>query len=834
MTKLLCRTCIPLFLAGTLGATEKPLILADGGKTSYRIVKAVDASPSEARGAAELQFFLKEITGASFPVVTDADSPTGKLILLGQNKLTARLRPPVLFDKLGTEGFVLRTSGSNLVIADGRQRGTMYGVYTFLEKLGCRWVARDASRIPKTPALRVGPLDETGKPAFEYREIYIGEAFDKDWAARNKTNGQSAALDASTGGKIQYYPFVHSFYALVPPAKYFKEHPEYFSLVDGRRRSEKAQLCLTNPDVLRISTERVLGWMKEHPEATICSVSANDYGGQCECDNCRRIEREEGGAGSGPVVRFVNAIAELVEKQYPDRLVDTLAYSHTETAPTKTRPRQNVRVRMCPIGACNAHPYERCPHDAYIMKNLRAWSSMTSNIYIWHYNANFSHFLLPVPDFDELAADLPMYKRNGVVGMFMQGAYAPGSSDGPLRAYVLSRLLWDTGSDVSKAIQEFHEIYYGKAAAPMRAYFDLLHALVRFPPEGEGQHWWCCRAPSFSDAGLAKAKELYRQALAAADDDAVRRRVQTAEMSIRYLELRRQQQFVLRGTRYEPRGLEWLREQFPLFRDALPKTGIPQWGEDSRLEQYLKNFNDTLKSHGVVTLENDVLRLHLVPALNARVVSITDKRTRRELLNQPASVETNYPDRGGLSSAVYSDYVDGVIPPVTWVVDSSISGREVTLAGTAEDGIRLQRTIRLAEDGPRVATETVLHNDSGKPYTAILQSQFDADAGRMDDAAVEFRGRNQEAVNVRMIEPAAQPVGGETYLDARMPDGEWRVVNRASGLAICNSFPAPQAARCVLAWSAKNQHRVSLSVWSPKRTLAPGESMRLETSYELR
>ena len=88
-------------------------------------------------------------------------------------------------------------------------------------------------------------------------------ADDKDWAARNKTNGDHSELDDSTGGKVKYFPFVHSFYAMIPPEKHFKEHPEYFSLIDGKRRVERGQLCLTNPDVLRLGIEAVERWIRE-------------------------------------------------------------------------------------------------------------------------------------------------------------------------------------------------------------------------------------------------------------------------------------------------------------------------------------------------------------------------------------------------------------------------------------------------------------------------------------------------------------------------------------------------------------------------------------------
>ena len=341
--------------------------LVKNGRSSYAIVVAPDASPSERHGAEELQKFLEEMSGARLPITAE---PQPRMVLVGNSPALEKLSLKIPFADLGAEGFALKTAGPHIVIAGGRLRGSMYGVYTFLEKLGCRWLTPQVSRIPKMRTLVVRPLDEVQKPAFEYREPFFSEALDRDWAARNKTNGSYQRLDASVGGKVQYFPFVHSFDSLVPPGRYFKEHPEYFSLIDGQRREHGGQLCLTNPDVLRIAIESVEQWIDQHPGATIISVSQNDRYGWCECDRCRRVEEEEGGAHSGPLLRFVNAVAAEIEKKHPDKLIDTLAYQYTEDPPAKVRPRPNVRIRLCPIAACEAHPYQQCAYDAYFMKNL--------------------------------------------------------------------------------------------------------------------------------------------------------------------------------------------------------------------------------------------------------------------------------------------------------------------------------------------------------------------------------------------------------------------------------------------------------------------------------
>ncbi|MBI4890566.1 MAG: DUF4838 domain-containing protein [Acidobacteria bacterium] len=395
------------------------ITIVENGKSAYTIVTASKPTPSEQRAAQELQRFLEEMSGARLPIVPDTKSVPGPKLLVGDSAAVKRLGVALPLAELGPEGFVLRTKAANVIIAGGRQRGTMYAATAFLEHLGCRWFSTEVSVIPKRPTIRIDTLDVTEKPAFEYREPFFTEAFDKDWAARNRANGAHSKLDASTGGKLEYYPFVHSFYELLPPEKYFAAHPEYYSMIDGKRRFERGQLCLTNEHVLRIATERVEEWIKQHPEATIYSVSQNDWEGWCECDRCRQAEAEEGGKHIGPVLRFVNAVAERIEKRHPDKLIDTLAYWYTEEPPAQVRPRRNVRIRLCPIGICTSHSFGTCPRSAYFLKNLKAWSGITNQLYIWHYNTNFSHYLLPFPDFDELAADIPLYKERGVVGLFM-------------------------------------------------------------------------------------------------------------------------------------------------------------------------------------------------------------------------------------------------------------------------------------------------------------------------------------------------------------------------------------------------------------------------------
>ncbi|HEY3835503.1 MAG TPA: DUF4838 domain-containing protein [Bryobacteraceae bacterium] len=810
-------TRIAILLA-LLAAPTQALTLVDHGKSAYTIVIASQASPSEQHAAQELQRFLEEMSGARLPIATDAQPVAGNhLVLLGES---AKLN---LHRDFGPEEFLLRADGSKLIIAGGHQRGTLYGVYTFLDQLGCRWFTRDVSRIPKLPTIKIDALNEFHKPAFEYREPFFTEAWDKDWAARNRTNGDHTQLDASTGGKLQYYPFVHSFYQLLPPAKYFAQHPEYYSLIDGKRRTERAQLCLTNPDVLRLVTAQVETWIAEHPEATIFSVSQNDWEGWCECDRCRRVEQEEGGQHSGPLLRFVNAVAEEVGKRHPGKLIDTLAYWYTENPPLHVRPAPNVRIRLCPIGICVAHSFATCPRSAYFYRNLQAWSAITNQLYIWHYNTNFSHYQLPFPDFDELAADIPIYRKHGVVGLFLQGAYPPGGGgeNSELRAYVLARLLWDPSIDVNRTIDEFMATVYGPSAGAMRQYFDLLHAQVR-PPAA--RHLWIFNVPDYSDSFLRDAQAVFARAEAAAPDDATRKRVEKARLPVDYYQYLRDSAFDIHDGLYGPADLPSLIPQARALLARMRSFGIQSIHESQPLDKDERAVSD-LHDFPAFRMENTAWRVDVVPGLDGRVVRMIDKASGRDLLRELPPGERGMPNTGGQVVSAHDDYYAKAWD-VRWTVEDH-SAQQVRLTGTCPNGILLDRVLELTETG--LHTVTIANNKTSSPKPVALESHIDLAPADIDSALMSFQPLSGQAVNRRLIVAEEPPADKASWNGSDRPAREWRLVENRN--VVFARFPESLVGRSYANWTAKSRPGVSLGLWSPEKTLPPGQSLRLETDY---
>jgi len=533
------RFCLLLILFAISASARADVTLADKGRSRHRIVVAADAIPSERYAAEELQRCLERLSGVKLHIVTDAEKTTSHEILLGDNTHLRKLRTQIDFDKLGSEGFTLRTYRDHLIIAGGKPRGTLYGVYALLEeKLGVRWFTPELEVVPKMERVKLASLDETFVPPLHYREVYWREVMrDADFAARHRLNGNSYALkEKHGGGPAVYFPFVHSFDALIPP-DLFKDHPEYFPLIDGKRVSGYVQRCLSNPDVVQIATERVRQWIKEHPDATILSVSQNDTFKECRCDQCKALDDAEG-TPAASLLRFVNTIAEAIEADHPNVRIDTLAYQYTRKPPKTIRPRRNVIVRLCSIECCFAHPLDSCSSEENrrFRDDILAWHPVAPLLYVWDYTPNFAHYEQPFPNFDSLQANVRFFVNHGVKGLFEQGNSSQGGYGemGPLRAYVLAKLVWNPDTDVQKHITEFLNAYYGKAAGNVRAYMELLHRQVR--EKGFHAHIYDSpKAAYLNDEAINGGERLLDEAEELADNDDVKLRVQVARLPIWYV-----------------------------------------------------------------------------------------------------------------------------------------------------------------------------------------------------------------------------------------------------------------------------------------------------------
>ena len=385
-----------VLLAAALSSSAGAITIAKDGSSTATIVVGEGSSEAVRHAARELQFFLKEVTGAELPLAAKGKRGSPRILVGPQAARMADAR--FATEALGTEGLVIRTTGRDLILSGGEPRGTLYAVYTFLEDyVGCHWWATDASTIPRQRDLKFEKLDVRYVPPFDYREPNWDTAMNRDWAVRNKVFGLFIPLDAETGGRPVIAAPSHSFFYQIPASRYFQSHPEWFSEVDGKRIPEGGQLCLSNEELRREMTRVILEGLRGATNPTHVSIAQNDGGRPCQCAKCRAMDAEEGSPAGG-ILRLVNAVGEEVAKEFPKVLISTFAYTYSQPAPKLTRPRDNVVVWLCTMGCSYNLPLAEHKKNAGFARDLADWGKIARHLYIWDYTTNFRHYLFIHPN----------------------------------------------------------------------------------------------------------------------------------------------------------------------------------------------------------------------------------------------------------------------------------------------------------------------------------------------------------------------------------------------------------------------------------------------------
>lgn len=799
-------------MAHELAKTDGRLTLIHNGIGRYTIVIPANASDPIIHGAQELQQHLALMSGAVLPI---QESASGREI---------RLQPDT---SLAEEEFTITTQGQRLVIAGGGKRGVLYGCYALLEDvLGFRWYTSRITKVPKKRTVVVGPLAIHDKPALEYREPFYTEAFERDWAVRNRTNGHHQKLDETVGGRVAYGKFfVHSFNGLVDPEIYFDSHPEYFSLIDGKRMKGEYQLCLTNPDVLRISIESVRRWIKETPEATIMSVSQNDVYFSCQCEACQAVEKEEG-AASGPVLRFVNAVADAIAPDYPHILIDTLAYQWTESTPRFVRPRPNVRIRLAPIYACFSHPLDGCEANTEAFANLKAWGEITHQLYVWHYSTNFANYLQPFPNLNEVIRDIQLFKQHGAVGLFYEGGYAPGGccAQSELESFLMAKLMWDPERPAQPIIADFLQGVYGKAAPYMKRWLDLIHDVVRT----QNVHlriWDPPTAPYLADNILEQGTKIFDAAeQAVADQPLTLEMVQRARLALDYVLLMRSlpkyQVVDVVYKRIEPVDAALL----AALQTKIEKYGISQVRENQPVSKFLQGVTDRTE-YSVLTLESDQLRLDVVPEFGGRIVRLITKANGQNVMREPAVAERSYPQGGGyVEYAGIEDRGMGAREAYKGSVKkaSAKAPAQITLRAKLKNGVVATR--RLALVGNQLCISTLLENETADTQHVALRSHAEFTWPGVTEPCVSYANPAGETVCLGLPEPGHSHV----FPYSGIAGSEWVV--KLGSVQLTQSFANQQIATVSFNGS-RAERGLSLDLTANPKAMLPGTQLALEQTW---
>ncbi len=575
---------------GELGAE---ITLAKDGKALYTILIPAAPSTQEQKAAGDLAQWLTEMTGARFHVVRESGMPfKGRAISIGKTDLLASSGSATAKAELGDEGYAIDQVGSDLFLVGGAGRGVINAVYALLEEdLGCRWYSRFTQTIPDRPTLTFSPTKRSYVPQLEIRDPYYWEAFDGTWSLRNRTNSPSAPVPAEWGGHQSYALFVHTFSTLVPPDEYFKDHPEYFSEHNGTR--DPGQLCVTNPDVVKVAADSVKLCLRANPSARIISVSQNDSVPCCDCPKCRAMAEAEG-SKSGPLLAFVNAVADEVGKEFPNVKISTLAYLDTFMPPKTVKPHPNVVIQLCTDSHAWGQPFLTIEETERFQTAMKGWAAIGANIDIWDYTVNFSHYAAPMPNWQVVTDSIRFFVAHNAKGVMLQGNYqTPGTGDGYMRTWVWAKLLWDPTLDTKALMKDFVFGYYGKAAPAIWEFEELQW------DTWEAQHHGWLQNPAggirfpmtlYSDEFMSKARDYFARAEKLAGDPSILRRVEEAELQILYADIER---MAAPGKPADPAAFRTTLDKFERIARREKMTHIQEGGPD--FEAWVAKMRESLR-----------------------------------------------------------------------------------------------------------------------------------------------------------------------------------------------------------------------------------------------
>jgi hypothetical protein len=139
-----------------------------GQMTSWPIVVPPAPAPAERHAADELRELVTQATGTRMEIVTASGSQESGVFIGKASRQKA--------ENLGEEDFRIVIDDHRVEIVGGGSRGTLYGVYTFLEdELGIRFLTPDHTHVPHAgpgQALKAG--ERVFRPRFSWRYSYYG------------------------------------------------------------------------------------------------------------------------------------------------------------------------------------------------------------------------------------------------------------------------------------------------------------------------------------------------------------------------------------------------------------------------------------------------------------------------------------------------------------------------------------------------------------------------------------------------------------------------------------------------------------------------------------
>ncbi|MHC4871461.1 MAG: DUF4838 domain-containing protein [Planctomycetota bacterium] len=426
-----------------------------------------------------------------------ANKTENGVIFLGEAAQSAFT--PDELNSMPFDSFRLRVKNGNVYLAGKPARGLEYGTYFLLEQLGVKFLGPSYEFIPPMrDKLTFPSWNFFEKPFFEMREI-TGNYNRQGQHTIVYDVGYPSAADPELSKKIGGIMIDHTAQFLCPVTTYGKDHPEYYARSsDGRMYAEEflqnwsqgkapnfLHVCLSNPEVRKISRQRLLEWIAKQPERKFFYLSQMDANEFCCCDGCRKMVYEKDNY-TDLQLDYANYLAACAAELYPDKVFVVLGYQRfTGRPPVKTKLAENVRMALAPYTpevADRTHDIDH-PLNKIFFKWYQAWLEKfpAKQLYIYDYPIintralNFSH--------EAIFTKMKRYATNGLQGLYFDGRPLYMRD---LFIYVTGKLAWSPDNDTGELTSNFIKSYYGPAATQVLKIYSILKSISSDKSRSQG------------------------------------------------------------------------------------------------------------------------------------------------------------------------------------------------------------------------------------------------------------------------------------------------------------------------------------------------------------
>ena len=458
-----------------------PMYIVDDGVSDFVIVTEENPDATTKTAVNELQTYIKKISGTELKAVTENEvTPEDNAIIIGETSLEKGI-VDINRSEIAKDGFMIHSDGKHLFIAGSDNRGTLYGVYTFLEEyLGVRWFTPELEVVPENKDIVIDShINRIIEPSFSIRRNDSLGTNDAH-RARTKMNVSFWNEAKEYGGALTYVLWDVTLDKLVPD-DLITEHPEYFATTaEGTKTRD--HVCLSNPDVLSVAVENARkAILACETDAKYIHIGQKDNTNYCRCENCEALY-EKYGSVSAPTILFTNAFADALDDEFPDFMFTFYAYNETDRPPTDTtlRCNDNVAPVLCGLHkACRSHPLTECgaqdgnetfynlfgDNEPTISQDFANWVKIADTTYIYDYTINFINTAQFFSNFEYMQSTMKYMHDIGITGYIYNCGDTHTAAFNELRNYLLCKLQWDVNCDVEYHMMDFMNAYYGEEAA---------------------------------------------------------------------------------------------------------------------------------------------------------------------------------------------------------------------------------------------------------------------------------------------------------------------------------------------------------------------------------